>query len=159
SRNEFWAANWKQPLRIKPLHVEPRPVSVAMSDRDIDIVAREIDIVRRGRNAQIHLGMLLGQAAQPVNEPFRGKVWRGADDENASCLTLQQPLGADGDAVQRVADDGQIIAASFGEDQPLPFAMEELEPKCIFERFHLMADGTLRDVQLLSRAREAFTPG
>jgi len=38
-----------------------------MSDRDIDIVAREIDIVRRGRNAQIHVGILLGKAAQPVD--------------------------------------------------------------------------------------------
>ena len=37
--------------------------------------------------------------------------------------------------------------------------MEELEPKGIFERFHLMADGALRDVQLLGGACEAFAPG
>jgi hypothetical protein len=36
--------------------------------------------------------------------------------------------------------------------------MEELEPKCIFERFHLMADGALRNVQLPGGARDAFTP-
>jgi hypothetical protein len=41
----------------------------------------------------------------------------------------------------------------------LPFPMEELEPKRIFERFDLMADGTLRDVQLLGGARDAFAPG
>ena len=74
-------------------------------------------------------------------------------------MTLQQPFGANGDPVQRIADDGQVIAASFGDDQPLPFTMEELEPKCIFERFYLMADRALRDVQLLGGAREAFAPG
>jgi len=41
----------------------------------------------------------------------------------------------------------------------LSLAMEELEPERIFQRFHLMADGALRDVQLFGGAREAFTPG
>jgi hypothetical protein len=146
-------------LRIKALHIESRAVPVAMSDRDIDIVAREINIVRRRRNAQIHFRMLLGKAAQAVNQPFRGKVGRSADGQNAALLTLQQPFGADSDLVQRITDDRQVIAASFGEDQPLPFVDEELERKCIFERFHVMADGALRDVQLLGGAREAFAPG
>ena len=53
----------------------------------------------------------------------------------------------------------KITASGFGEDQPLPFAMKELKSKCIFERFHLMADGALRDVQLLGGAREAFASG
>ncbi len=74
-------------------------------------------------------------------------------------MTLQQPLGADGDPVERIANDGQVIAAGFGEDQPLPFAMEQLEPKYILERFHLMADGALRDIQFLGRAGEAFASG
>src|SRR5262249_40418291 len=128
SGNELWAANRKQTLRVKPLHIESRPVAIAMADRDIDIVAREIGILRRGRNAQIHAGTFLGKAAEPIYQPFRSEVGRSADSENAALLTLHQLFGAHRDAVQGIADDGEVIAASFGEDEPLPFAMEGLEP-------------------------------
>ena len=103
--------------------------------------------------------MLLGKAAEPVDEPLGGEVGRRADGEHAALLPLQQPFGADGDPVQCIADDGEVIAASLGEDQPLPLAMEELEPECVLERFDLMADRALRDVQLFGRAREALAPG
>ena len=43
--------------------------------------------------------------------------------------------------------------------EPLPFAIEELEPERVFQRLDLMADRALRDVQLFGRAREAFAPG
>src|SRR6516225_2448898 len=130
-----------------------------MSDSDIDIVTREVDSLRHRCNPQIDFGMLLGKAAQTVDQPLRGEIGRSADSQNAALLTLQEPLGADSDLVQGIADDRQIVASSFGEDQPLPFAMEQLEPQCIFERLHLMAHGALRDVQLHGGTRKAFTPG
>ena len=65
--------------------------------------------------------------AQPVDQPFGGKVRRGADGENTAPLPLQQPFGANGDLVQCIADDAKVIAASFRQDQSLSFAMEELE--------------------------------
>ena len=69
--------------------------------------------------------MRLGKMAEPVHQPFGGEVRRGRDREHAGVLPLQQPLGADGDAVERVAHDGEIVAAGFGDDQALPLAVEQ----------------------------------
>jgi len=49
--------------------------------------------------------MCLGKVPEPVHQPFRSEVGRGADRENAAILPLQEPLGADCNPVQRVADD------------------------------------------------------
>ena len=102
-----------------------------MSDRDVDIVAREVDMVRRRRNPQIHVrDDFSANRPSRLTSHFAAKSGDVLTVENAALLTLQQPFGADGDPVQCIADHGQVIASSFGEDQPLPFAMEELEPKC-----------------------------
>ena len=93
--------------------------------------------------------MLLGEAAEPTDQPFRGEIGRCADRKSAALLTPHQPLGADGDAIERIADDGQVIAASFGEGQSLSFAVEKLQSERVFERFDLVTDRALRDVQFL----------
>jgi hypothetical protein len=40
---------------------------------------------------------------------------------------LDEPLGADGNAIQRIAQNDQILAPSVGDDQALAFAIEELD--------------------------------
>ena len=70
-----------------------------------------------------------------------------------------QPLGAERDAVERVAQDGEVFAALLGDDEALALAREELEPELGLQRLHLVADGALRDAQLLGRPREALVPG
>ena len=82
-----------------------------MADREIDLLAREIDVMQRRRDAQVDLRMRLGKMAEPMHQPFGGKIRRRADREHACVLPLQQPLGADGNAVERVAHDGEIVAA------------------------------------------------
>ena len=93
-----------------------------------------------------------------MHEPLGGEIRRSADGENAGVLTLQKPLGADGDTVQRVAHDVEIVLARFGDDEALAFAIEELDGKFGFERLHLMAHCALGDAQLFGRARKALMP-
>jgi len=41
--------------------------------------------------------------------------------------------------IERVADYGEILAARFGDDEPLALAIKELKPELGFERLHLLA--------------------
>ena len=107
--------------------VEPRPVALAMAHGEIDLLACEIDMMQRRRNPQVDPRMRLGKMAEPMHQPFGGKIGRGADRQHAGVLPLQQPLGADRDAVERVADDGEIVAAGLGDDQALTLAVEQLD--------------------------------
>src|ERR1043166_9735429 len=100
--------------------------------------------------------MFFGKPAEALDQPFGGEVGRGADGERAAALTLQQPLGAERDPVECVADDGEIVAARLGDDQPLPLAGEQLEPERFLERFDLLADSALCDVQFFSGAGETL---
>ena len=54
---------------------------------------------------------------------------------------------------------GEIAAPGLGDDQTIVLALEELKRKLDLERLDLVADGALRQAQLLSGAREALVPG
>ena len=129
-----------------------------MPHGEIDVFAREVDVMQGRGDPQIDAGMRLGKSAQAVDQPFGGEVRRGAHGEHAGGLALQQTLGADRDAVERVAKDGEVFAARLGDDEPLALAIEELDPELEFQRLDLVADGALGDAKLLGRAREAFMP-
>src|SRR5713101_5392398 len=91
-----------------------------------------------------------------MDEPLRREVRRSADGEHAAALALQQPLRSSRDAVESIAYDTEIGAARFGDDEALAFTIEKFQSKLGLECFHLMADGTLGDAELLSSAREAL---
>src|SRR5262245_3063912 len=129
-----------------------------MAHREVHLLARKVNMVKRGGDAQFYSRVRLGKMAEPVHQPFGGEVGRGRDCQHARVLPLQQPLGADGDAVERVAHDGEIIAPGLGDDQALPLAVEQFYCKLCFQRLDLMADRALRDAKLFSRARKALVP-
>ena len=130
-----------------------------MTNGEVDVLAREVDVMRRSADSEIDLGMCFREPPQPVDEPLRSKIGRGADGERAAALTLQQPFGAIGDPIERVAHDREIGAPALGDHQPLALAIEQLQAELGLERFHLMADGALRDAELLGGAREALMAG
>jgi hypothetical protein len=130
-----------------------------VANGEIDVLAREVDVMERRADPQINLRMGLGEAAQPMNEPLRREIRRGAHGERAAALALQQAFGSIADAVESVAHDHEIGAACLGDHQPLAFAIEQLQPELGLECFDLMADGALGDAQFLGRAREALVPG
>src|SRR4026209_967357 len=103
--------------------------------------------------------MLLGEAPETADEPFCGKVRRRADGEHAGALPLKQPLGADSDAIEGVAQDREVLPTCVGDDQTLAFAVEELDSEFEFQSLHLMADGALGDKQFLGRPRKTLVSG
>ena len=48
---------------------------------------------------------------------------------------MRQTFGAERYLIERIADYGEILAARFGDDEPLALATKELEPELGFERF------------------------
>ena len=135
--------------------MQARCLSVAMADRQIDILAREIHVVQRGAHPQIDVWMRFSEAAQAMDKPFGSKLgdvltvsapafWR--------CNNRSVPLAM----YECVAHDAQIGETGFCDDQPLALAIEELEAQLRFKCLHLVAHGALRDAQLLGRSCEAF---
>jgi hypothetical protein len=41
---------------------------------EIDILAREVNVMQRRRDAEINVWVLFGEATEAVNQPFGGKV-------------------------------------------------------------------------------------
>ena len=53
---------------------KPAPIAVTVPDANIDLFAREIDLMQVGRDPQINAGMGFGKPAQPVDQPFRREI-------------------------------------------------------------------------------------
>src|SRR5262249_6717634 len=116
-------------------------------------------MMQRRRNAQIDTGMRLREMAQTVHEPLRREVGRRAHCQNTGILALEQPLSANGDAVECIAYDREIVAAGLGDDQALPFAVEQLDAETFFKSLDLLANRALRHTKLFSRTRKALVAG
>ena len=82
------AAYGKELLRAEIDRVEARPVASTMTDREIYLFTRKVDVVHRCREVQLYFGVCRGKTSETVNQPFGGKVGRGADSERASTLAL-----------------------------------------------------------------------
>ena len=53
----------------------------------------------------------------------------------------------------------EVVATGFRDDQPLAFAVEQLDAELRFQRLDLMAHRALRDGQFFGRAGEALVAG
>ena len=101
----------KQLLCAQAGHIKARPIAVAMAHGKVDILAREVDVMQRRRDAQIDARMLLGKSAQTIDQPFGGEIRRRADGERPGALALEQAFGAERNAVEGVAQGGEVFAA------------------------------------------------
>ena len=152
------AAYGKELLRAEIDRVEARPVASTMTDREIDLFTRKVDVVHRCREVQLYFGVCRGKPSETVNQPFGGEVGRGADGKRASTLTLSQLLGSKRDPVEGIAYHSEIVAAGAGDDEAMALAVEQPDAKLSLQRFHLVADRSLSDTQLRRGAREALMP-
>src|SRR5262249_27448876 len=94
SRHEPGAANRKKLLGAEAHDVEPGPIAVAVTNRKVDVVTHEVDVMRRGGTPEIDFPMALGKPAEPMHQPFGGKIRRGADGEDSGAAALHQALRA-----------------------------------------------------------------
>jgi hypothetical protein len=77
----------------------------------------------------------LGEAAEAVHQPLGGEIWRCRDREDAGALSLQQSLGAGGEAVKRIADDLEVSATRLGDHEPLALAWKRRNPSSASRAF------------------------
>src|SRR5215831_15257665 len=152
------AAYGEELLRAEVDRVEAWPIASTMTDREIDLFTRKVDVVHRCREVQLYFGVCRGKPSETVNQPFGGEVGRGTDGERARTLTLSQLLGSKRDPVEGIAYHRKIIAACAGYDEAVALAVEQPDAKLSLQRLHLMADRSLSDTQLFRGAREALMP-
>jgi len=152
------AAYGKEFFRAEIDRVEARPVASTMTDREIDLLTRKVDVVHRCREVQLYFGVCRGKPSETVNQPFGGEVGRDTDGERARTLTLSQLLGSKRDPVEGIAYHRKIVAAGAGNDEAVALAVEQPDAKFSLQRFHLVADRSLSDTQLHRGAREALMP-
>ena len=73
-RNKLGAANRKKLLGAKAHGVKPGPIAVAMTNRKINVLAGEVDVMHRRGHAEIDVGMGLGKPTEPIYKPFGGEI-------------------------------------------------------------------------------------
>src|SRR5262249_35564455 len=134
-------------------------MTIAVTDRNIDVLVCEVDMMHGGRYPKVDLGMGFGKSTEPVNQPLGGEIWRRAHRQHARALPLHEALGSIGDAIESVAHDRQVVPPGLSDAQSLPFAVEKLDAEFQLQRFDLMTHRTLGDGKLLGGAREAHMPG
>ena len=64
------------------------PMAVAVTNRDIYVFAREIDVMQRARYAEVDFGMNFCKAAEAMDEPLGSKIRRCAHGQHARTLPL-----------------------------------------------------------------------
>ncbi|HEX3523916.1 MAG TPA: hypothetical protein VHT52_17745, partial [Stellaceae bacterium] len=72
------------------------PIAVAVPYRKVDFLTREVDMMKRRRDAKVDVRMRLGKMAEPMHEPLRREVGRCTDSQNAGGLALSRSVLFDG---------------------------------------------------------------
>src|SRR5947209_2606944 len=102
-------------------------IAVRHGDGNVHVFTREVDMMPGGGNPKVDARVSLGKRAKPVDQPFSREIRRRAHRQDPRALSLNQALRADGDAVERVAQHGEVFAAAFRDHESLAFAIEELD--------------------------------
>ena len=152
------AAHRKQFLGAQPGDVQAGPMSVAVTDRQIDIFARKIDVLKRRGHPQVDGRMLFREPPEPVHQPFAGKVGRRAHRQRPGIVPLQQIFGPQRQAVECIAHHPEIGLPGRRDDETAMFAVEQPAAQFGFQRLDLVADGALRHAEFLRRLGEALVP-
>src|SRR5437899_13095202 len=102
--------------------------------------------------------MRFGKMPEQMHEPLGGEIRRSTNGEDAGVLTVHKPLGANGNTVQRIAHDVEVVLARFRDDESLAFAVEQFYRKLRLQRLDLVAHRALRHAKLFGGARKALVP-
>ena len=125
--------------------MHPWPLPVPVTDRHIDVLPREVNVLQRGADAQVNPRMVLGEPSKAMDEPLAGEVGRSGHGQHASVLALQQTLGSDGEPVKGIPHHFKIRSSRVGDQQALTLPLKQLKAEFRFECLDLMADRSLCD--------------
>ena len=99
------------------------------------------------------------ERGQPRQQPFGGQRRQRRDRQHTVVVLAQQAVGGESQIVERGTDAGEVVLRLRRQCQGAVLADEQANPKLFLQPFDLMADRSLRDVQLGRRLREAQMPG
>ena len=68
------AVDRKQLFRAQIDGIEPNPITGAVTDREIHILASKVDVMHRRRDLQLDLGIAFGEPPEPADQPFGGEI-------------------------------------------------------------------------------------
>jgi len=137
-----------QQLSVQPASERRLPVAHG----DVDAIGMEVCEAFAGQQAQIDVGVGLGEVAEPWNQPLRSKGRRHADRELGR-HRAQQP-GGFVDHAQGTADTRCIATPGIGQPDTPWQALEQAYLQAGFQPAHLLGDSRLGHAQLLGGEAE-----
>jgi hypothetical protein len=96
------AARRKHLVLQQQLDIQTGIMSGAVTDREIEIAAGQIDDLVAGRDAHVHRRKFLLKPVQPQHQPFRDKGRRRGDRQRAGLVMRPQPAHRGVDAGERL---------------------------------------------------------
>ena len=156
--HERRAAHWKQFLGAQPGDVQAGPISVAVTNRQIDILARKIDVLQRAETRRSMAGCCSANRPSRCTSHLLAKLGDVLTVSVTGIVPLQQIFGSQRQPIEGVAHDHEIGLPGRRDDEAAVLAVEQPAAKFGFQRLDLVADGALRHAQLLRRLGEALVP-
>ena len=121
----------------------PGPETFAVTDREIDVIATQIDHPCCRNQLQVEAGVGLLEAAQHWDQPGDRQRWRQRQAHGGAIGGRQDGLRRCLDLPDRRIDALQVPPPDLGQRQVPARAIEQLGLQKAFELPHLMADGGL----------------
>ena len=131
--SSFGLHTGKQVFGAQADNIKAGPIAVAVANGEIDILAREVDMMQGGGHAQVDARMLFGKAAEAVDQPFGCEVRRRADvktPELCRWSTRSVPIAMRSKASRRTM---RYSRPGVRDDQALTLAIEEFDPELRFQ--------------------------
>jgi hypothetical protein len=153
---EMWTAHGENMLAQQLRRGQSRPGARAVPHREVHVVLQEVDQLLVGADVNIDLGIPRLKVGQTRDQPVRGECRQHADGE---CSCAAKRRDATRDAVQRImhhAGEGSTLLCQTDATPPAP---EEDDAERLLQRFHLMADGAVSEVQFVRGTAEIAVPG
>ena len=126
-----------------------------MPNGDVDVLAREVRQLFRHHEAHVELGMALGQAAEPGNQPARNQRRRRAHRQHPGGFETLQIDGRLVELVEQRADAREVAAAGFGHHDAPRQSPEQRDTQPVLEDLDQTPHGIGRDVEFGARRVEA----
>ena len=155
---ECGTAHREQPFLHQLFRFTSFPITASITDRNIGLTAFQVCQCGRAVNMNDDIRLLFLEACNARQQPAVGKGLQRGDSDGRGALQRRNFIHRAADLAQRRLDAAQQQGA-FPRQQHLPaLPLEQRHAERRFQAAYLLADGTVRHMQLLRRARIAEQP-
>ena len=159
SFEKLGAADRGQVDRHQQFRLQPGPWRYAAANCDVGFSPTQIEQTKVGQQTDVELHLLASPAAEPRNEPARCKDRCRRDGERLARLGVGQQFERTADATEQFVHHGCQDLAGRRQIDAARAPLEERDAEMCLELSYVMADGGLRDAELLRRDRQAEMTG